>query len=56
MPMSDAILPLLEDPLDVVGRQCELERLWISPEHPVHDVDLIERGRDGRLPCSSTGT
>ena len=49
MPISDAILPCLEDPLDVVGRQRQLERLRILPDHPMDDVDLLERRGDGGL-------
>ena len=43
MPMSDAILPWRCDPLDVVGRERQRERVRIARDHPVDDVDLLER-------------
>ena len=55
MPMSDAIFPCLEDPLDVVGRQRQLERLGILPDHPMDDVDLLQRRRDGGLSLQLDG-
>jgi hypothetical protein len=30
--------------------QRELERVGVSADHPIDDVDLLERGRDRRLP------
>ena len=49
MPISDAILPFLKIALDVVGRERQLERLGILAHHAMDDVDLLERGGDGRL-------
>ena len=46
-PMSDAIRPLLLDPLDVVGRAGELERGRVLRDQAIDDVDLVERGADG---------
>ncbi len=40
-----------EDPLHVIGRQCELERLRVALHHPIDDVDLFERGGDRGLAC-----
>jgi hypothetical protein len=39
----------LEDALDVGRRTRQLEGVRIARDHPVHDVDLFERGRDRLL-------
>ena len=49
-------LPLLEDPLDVVGRERQLERLGILAHHAMDDVDLLERGGDRDPAWSVAGT
>ena len=41
MPISEAILPALDDPLDVVGREGQLEGVGIALDHPVDQVDLL---------------
>ena len=40
---------LLEDPLHVVRRQRQLERLRVAPDHLMDGVDLLERRGHGGL-------
>ena len=50
-------LALLLNPLDVVGRERERERLRDTRHHAMDDVDLIERRGDGRAgPGARRGT
>ena len=56
MPMSDAILPFLKIRSTSSAVSASSNVVRILAHHPVDDVDLFERGGDGALPCSSTGT
>ena len=44
MPIIEAMRPLLEGALHVVGGEGQLEGLGPALHHPMHDVDLLERG------------
>ena len=47
IPISEAILPVLDDALDVVGRVRHLEVVGIALDHPVDQVDLLGDGPRG---------
>ncbi len=38
-----------EDPLRVLRAQGEFELAWVAPDHPPHQVDLLQGGGHGRL-------
>ena len=44
MPISEAILPACDDPLDVVGAYGQLEVVGVVLDHPVDQVDLLGDG------------
>src|SRR5437660_88347 len=48
-------LPGAMDPLYIVGGERELERVGVLPHHAMDDVDLLQRGGDGRLPLELHG-
>ena len=52
IPISEAILPALRDPLDVVGRVGHLEGVGVALDHPVDQVDLLDDGQGPGLGCS----
>ena len=49
MPMSDAILPFLKIRSTSSAVSASSNVSGILAHHPVDDVDLLERGGDGRL-------
>ena len=48
-PSSDATRPAAHGALDVVRGERELELVRVLPDHPVHQVDLLQRGGHRRL-------